>query len=322
MNRLLGGNIAGPALALAVIVVIVALTTNRFFDVGNLSNLALQVSVVSVVAIGSTIVILTGGIDLSPGSAIALLTLVLAILIKNLGMPLVPAVLLVVACGALLGAVNGAIVAFLRIPSFIATLAAFSSYRGLAFILTDGAPIVSVSPELSNLFYGSLFGLPLPFYYVVLTFAGFAVFLNHTAPGRRFYAVGGNAHAAKLSGIRVNGVRLAAFMLAGTCYAVGAVMFAARLNSGSANYGTGMELQAIAASVIGGASLAGGRGNVLGTLIGALIITVVQNAMNLNGVQSSVQAIVVGLIILLAVGLDMWRPEVGALAGRLVGRKG
>jgi len=322
MNRLLGGNIAGPALALAVIVAIVALTTNRFFDIGNLSNLALQVSVVSVVAIGSTIVILTGGIDLSPGSAIALLTLVLAILIKNLGMPLIPAVLLVVACGALLGAVNGAIVAFLRIPSFIATLAAFSGYRGLAFILTDGAPIVSVSPDLSNLFYGSLFGLPLPFYYVVLAFAGFAVFLNHTASGRRFYAVGGNAHAARLSGIRVNGVRLAAFILAGACYAVGAVMFAARLNSGSANYGTGMELQAIAASVIGGASLAGGRGNVIGTLIGALIITVVQNAMNLNGVQSSVQAIVVGLIILLAVGLDMWRPELGVVAGRFVGRKG
>lgn len=322
MNRLLGGNIAGPALALAVIVLIVALTTNRFFDMGNLSNLALQVSVVSVVAIGATIVILTGGIDLSPGSAIALLTLVLAILIKNFGMPLLPAVLIVVACGALLGLVNGAIVAFLRIPSFIATLAAFSAYRGLAFLLTDGAPIVSVSPDLSSLFYGSVFGLPLPFYYVVVAFAGFAVFLNHTAPGRRFYAVGGNAHAARLSGIRVNGVRLAAFVLAGVCYAAGAVMFAARLNSGSANYGTGMELQAIAASVIGGASLTGGRGNVIGTLIGALIITVVQNAMNLNGVQSSVQAIVVGLIILLAVGLDMWRPEVATFAGRFGRSKG
>lgn len=320
MNRILGGHLAGPALALVVIVAIVGMTTDRFFDWGNLSNLALQVSVVSVVAIGATIVILTGGIDLSPGSAIAFLTLVLAILIKNMSLPLIPAILLVVLAGALLGTLNGFIVAYLRIPSFIATLAAFSGYRGLAFMLTDGAPIVSVSPELSNVFYGTLLGLPLPLFYVVIAFAVFAVFLNHTPAGRRLYAVGGNAHAARLSGIKISRVRLLAFLLAGTCYAIGAVMFAARLNSGSANYGTGMELQAIAASVIGGASLAGGRGNVLGTLLGALIITVVQNAMNLNGVQSSVQAIVVGLIILLAVGLDMWRAEIGQTVGQVLGR--
>lgn len=320
MSRIVGSHIAGPMLALAVIVIIVSLTTDRFLDWGNLSNLSLQVSVVSVVAIGATIVIITGGIDLSPGSAIAFLTLSLAILIKNMDVPLIPAILLVVLVGAALGALNGVVVAYLRIPSFIATLAAFSGYRGLAFMLTDGAPITSVSRELSNVFYGTLFGLPLPFYYVVIAFAGFAVFLNNTPAGRRFYAVGGNAHAARLSGIRINNIRLAAFALAGVCYAIGAVMFAARLNSGSANYGSGMELQAIAASVIGGASLAGGRGNVLGTLIGALILTVVQNAMNLNGVQSSVQAIVIGIIILLAVGLDMWRPEISRLAGRLAGR--
>jgi ribose transport system permease protein len=319
MNRVLGGQIVGPLLALVVIVAIVSLTTDRFLDWGNLSNLALQVSVVSIVAIGATIVILTGGIDLSPGSAIAFLTLLLAILIKTMGVPLPIAVALVILAGAGLGAINGVIVAYLRVPSFIATLAAFSGYRGLAFMLTEGAPVVSVSPDLSNIFYGTFLGLPLPFFYVVVAFAGFAIFLNHTPTGRRFYAVGGNAHAARLSGIRISTIHLSAFVLAGICYGAGAVLFAARLNSGSANYGSGMELQAIAASVIGGASLSGGRGNVLGTLIGALIITIVQNAMNLNGVQSAVQAIVVGLIILLAVGLDMWRPEVSRIFGRALG---
>jgi ribose transport system permease protein len=317
MKRLLSTPIAGPLLALAIIVVIVSLTTHRFLDWGNLGNLALQVSIVAVVAIGATVVILVGGIDLSPGSAIALLTLVLAILIKDMGVPLLPAIALVILAGICLGALNGVIVAYLRIPAFIATLAAFSGFRGVAFLLTDGAPIMSVSPNLSTAFYGEFLGIPFPFYYVLITVAGFSIFLDQTATGRKFYAVGGNPIAARLSGIRVNRIRVAAFVLAGGCYGIAAVMFAARLNSGSANYGTGMELQAIAASVIGGTSLFGGRGNVIGSLIGALIITIVQNAMNLSGVQSAIQAIVVGLIILLAVGLDMWRPEIARVFSRL-----
>lgn len=309
MKRRLDPAVAGPLLAFLVVLAVVGLTTERFFDPGNLSNLALQVSVVSLVAIGSTLVILTGGIDLSPGSAIALLSMALALSIKNYDLTLWLALPLVLVCGALLGALNGAISAYLRIPSFIVTLAAFSAFRGLAFIPTEGAPIFSLSEALSQVFYGSLFGIPLPFYYVLVAYAAAYVFLNRSPLGRKIYAVGGNPTAARLSGIDVRGVQCLAFVLAGTASAAGAILFAARLNSGSPNYGTGMELQAIAASVIGGASLAGGRGHILGTLLGALIITVVQNAMNLNGIGSSLQAVIIGAIILIAVGIDRWRSE-------------
>lgn len=312
-NRVLDTTVAGPLLALVIIVAIVGLTTERFFDGGNLANLALQVSVVSIVAIGATAVILTGGIDLSPGSAIALLTMMLALLIKTYAVPLTYAILLVFVFGGLLGALNGFISAYLRIPSFIATLAAFSAFRGLAFIPTNGAPLFSLSSDLSQVFYGSLFGIPLPFYYVIAAYAAAIVFLNLSPTGRKVYAVGGNATAAKLSGINVRRIQLLVFTLAGLSYAAAAILFAARLNSGSPNYGTGMELQAIAAAVIGGASLNGGRGNIVGTLLGALIITVVQNAMNLNGIGSSLQAVIIGAIILTAVGLDMWRGELGKL---------
>lgn len=318
MRRFFNAAYAGPLLALIVIIVFVGITTDRFFDAGNLSNLTLQISVVSLVAIGATVVILTGGIDLSPGSAIALLTMALAILLKNVGLPLAVAIPIVLLLGGLLGALNGVLTAFLRIPSFIATLAAFSAFRGLAFMLTEGTPIFSVSPSLSDVFYASLFGIPLPFYYVVVAYVLAAIFLNLSPTGRKLYAVGGNPTAARLSGISVRGIQFMAFVIAGLTYGAGAILFAARLNSGSPNYGTGMELQAIAASVIGGASLSGGRGNIVGTLLGALIITVVQNAMNLNGIGSSLQAVIIGAIILVAVGIDMWRSEIGRLVEAIV----
>jgi ribose transport system permease protein len=321
MRRVLDPAVAGPLLAFGVVLAIVGLTTERFFDAGNLSNLALQVSVVAIVAIGSTCVILTSGIDLSPGSTIALLSVLLAILVKGHGLALPVAIGLVLLLGALLGVLNGAIAAYLRIPSFIVTLAALSAFRGLAFIPTDGAPIFSLSPNLSQIFYGSLFGIPLPFYYVVVAYIATYVFLNLSPLGRKVYAMGGNATAARLSGIDVRGIQCLVFLIAGVTSAIGAILFAARLNSGSPNYGIGMELQAIAASVIGGASLAGGRGHILGTLLGALIITVVQNAMNLNGIGSSLQAVIIGAIILIAVGIDRWRAELARAVAQLLPKR-
>ena len=309
MNRFLNATIAGPLVAFTTILAIVGLTTTHFFDSGNLANLALQVSVVSLVAVGATIVILTGGIDLSPGSAIALLSMMLALQLKYFELPLPAAILAILLMGGGLGALNGVLIAYLRIPSFIATLAAFSAFRGLAFIPTDGAPIFAVSADLSKVFYGKLLGVPLPFYYVVLAYSVAHLFLNRSPIGRQIYAVGGNPTAARLSGIRVQRIQCLSFIIAGIASSAAAILFAARLNSGSPNYGTGMELQAIAASVIGGASLSGGRGHITGTLLGALIITVVQNAMNLNGIGSSLQSVIIGGIILLAVGIDRWREE-------------
>jgi len=321
VTRILSSPIAGALSAMILVAALVAATTNHFLDQGNLSNLILQVSIVSIVAIGSTVVILTGGIDLSPGSAIALMTMVFAILAKNFALPLVVAILLVLALGLVLGLLNGVLTAYLRIPSFITTLATLSAFRGAAFMFNNGSPIFTVSPNIEPLFYGTVGGVPLPLFYVVALYALAYWFLRYTALGRAIYAVGGNPNAARLSGIDVRLTQLAAFLIAGLAAAIGAVLMTARLNSGSPNYGVGLELSAIAAAVIGGASLAGGRGHVVNTVIGAMTIVIVQNALNLNAVSTAAQNVIVGSIIVLAVGIDMWRSEIVAALQMIAGRK-
>ena len=313
--------IAGPLVALLITVVIISLTTDRFLTTQNLINVSLQVSTVAIAAIGSTLVILTAGIDLSPGSAAALTTCVLAILVKNLGVPLPLGMLACLFLGIGMGLFNGFFSTYGRIPSFVVTLATLGIYRGLAFLITDGHPIFSVSPFLENIFYGKIAGIPLPFIYMLILYAITALFLKYTRSGRAIYAIGGNESAAHLSGIHVNRTRLLAFILAGLTAAIAGVLMAARLNSGSPNYGVGLELAAIAAAVIGGASLAGGHGNIIFTMFGAVTVAVVQNGLNLNAVPAAWQNITLGLIIILAVGLDMWREDFGRWFRRLIGSK-
>jgi ribose transport system permease protein len=317
MRRIFDVQLIGPAIALSIVCLVVALTTPRFLDPGNLSNLSLQVSIVALVAIGSTFVIIAGGIDLSAGSMIALLTMILAVLVKNGYLPLWLGVLAVIILGSLIGAINGIVSSYLRIPSFITTLAGLIAFRGAALLFNNGSPIFSVSPDLGPLFYGKFLGIPRPFYYIVLLFSAAALFAKNTKLGREIYAVGGNAAAARLSGINVPLVQTLSFTIAGGMTAIGAGLLAARLNSGSPNYGVTMELQAIAAAVVGGASLTGGRGNVLASLFGALTIVVVQNALNLHAAPTSIQNMTLGLIILMAVGIDMWRHELVTLFLRL-----
>lgn len=319
LRRLAGQEFFGPLLALLIITLIVTVTTPSFLDPQNFRNIALQVSILSIVAIGSTIVIITGGIDLSPGSMIAFLTMCLAVFIKNQGLDLAPAIALTLLIGCALGIVNGVLVAYVGIPAFIVTLAGLSAFKGLALTLNGGTPAFSLSEQLGQVFYGTFLGLPLPFFYVVGSYLLFMIIMEHTRLGREIYAVGGNESAARLSGINVARVRLIAFSFAGACAAFGAVLLSARLNSGSPNYGANIELQAIAAAVVGGASLAGGRGRVMSTLIGSLIIVVVQNGLNLNAVTTSMQSLTIGLIILIAVGLDVWRARIGRGLARLIG---
>ena len=317
MKALLGSPIIGPLAAMILVALVVAVTTPRFLDPGNLSNIALQVSIVAIVAIGSTMVIFTAGIDLSVGSAIALMTMVFAVLVKFAGVPFVLAIVLIVVVGAFLGAINGFLTAYLRIPAFITTLAALSAFRGVAFMFNNGSPVFSVSDLLEPLFYGTLWGIPLPLFYVVILYAGAFVMMRYTPLGRAIYAIGGNPNAARLSGINVKRTQFLAFVIAGCMAALGAILMAARLNSGSPNYGVGLELASIAAAVIGGASLAGGRGSIISTLFGALTIVIVQNGLNLNAVPTSTQNVVLGLIIVTAVGLDMWRNDIGRNLRRL-----
>ncbi|MFC2053085.1 ABC transporter permease [Chloroflexota bacterium] len=303
--------VVGPLAALVIVVLLISLTTDRFLTTDNLINVSLQVSTVAIAAIGSTLVILTGGIDLSPGSAVALVSCVLAILVQKKGFSLPAGIIASLILGAGLGMFNGLLSTYGRIPSFVVTLATLGIFRGLAFLITEGHPIFSVSPYLEGIFYGDLFGIPLPFIYLLVFYIISAIFLRNTRRGRAIYAVGGNETAAHLSGIHVNRTRLLAFVIAGFTAAIAGVLLSARLNSGSPNYGVGLELAAIAAAVIGGTSLTGGYGNIIGTLFGALTVAVVQNGLNLNAVPAAWQNITLGFIILLAVGLDMWRGDLG-----------
>ncbi len=317
ISKFFRSTVAGPFVAFLVVATIASLATPRFLMVQNLSNVSLQVATVAVVAIGATLVILTGGIDLSPGSNVALVTCTLAILVKKMGLPLPVGIILVLLLGVVLGFINGLFSTYGKIPSFIVTLATMSIYRGMAFLITNGTPIFSVSPALEPLFYGKLLGIPLPFYYMVILYSLGALFLRNTIPGRAIYAVGGNESAARLTGIAVNRSRMMAFVIAGLTAAIGGVLLTAWLNSGSPNYGAELGLQSIAAAVIGGASLAGGYGSMVATLFGALTVAIVQNGLNLLAVPASWQEITLGIVIVLAVGIDMWRGEMGRSLGRL-----
>jgi ribose transport system permease protein len=317
VSRFFRSTVAGPLVAFLVVATFASLATPRFLQPQNLSNVSLQVATVAVVSIGATLVILTGGIDLSPGSTVALVTCTLAILVKNMGLPLPVGILLVLLLGVACGFVNGFFSTYGRIPSFIVTLATMSIYRGLAFLITKGTPIFSVSPALEPLFYGKLLGIPLPFYYVVILYALGALFLRNTVQGRAIYAVGGNESAARLTGIAVNRSKLLAFVVAGLTAAIGGVLLTAWLNSGSPNYGAELGLQSIAAAVIGGASLVGGYGSMIATLVGALTVAVVQNGLNLLAVPASWQEITLGIVIVAAVGLDMWKSSIGRAFSKL-----
>ncbi len=319
-RRVTSSSIIGPVVATAVVTLLVGLTTDRFFMVENLRNLALQVSIVSLLGIGSTLVIISGGIDLSPGSAITLLTMILASFLKFMNVPLAVAVIATVLIGAGLGLWNGVLTAYLRIPAFITTIASLSIFRGFAFMFNNGSPIFSISDSLTKVFYNTVGGVPYVLLYVLAFFAIAAFVMNYTELGRKMYAVGGNANAARYSGINVKRIVMLSFVLAGVMAGFGSVLMAARLNSGSPNYGVGMELSAIAAAVIGGASLQGGKGNVISTLFGALTITIVQNGLNLHAVETSVQGVVIGLIIMLAVFIDMWRVEMWSAVSGLAHR--
>jgi len=312
----------GPLIAAILVAVIVGFTNDRFWNLGNLNNLSLAVSITALMAIGSTLVIFTGGIDLSIGSMIALITMAMATLIKFEGWPVIAGLLFAVILGAILGAFNGLFSAYLKVPSFIATLAGLSIFKGAAFLFNNGSPIFSISENFEVFFYGKLFGIiPLPFIYVAVFYIFFILYMNYSKLGREIYAVGGNEIAAKFSGINVKKVKFITFVIAGAMAGIASILMASRLNSGSPNYGSGMELSAIAAAVIGGASLLGGRGDIINTLLGALIIIIVQNGLNLNAVPTSLQSITIGIIILIAVLIDMWKTGVAELFKKLFGKK-
>ena len=290
-------------LALIVIIAVTGSVEPNFIAGSNLYLLSRQISFVAIVALGELFVILHGGIDLSVGSLMALAGMVAAYCMKA-GIDPSLAVLIGIAAGLAMGAVNGALISFGGIPPFIVTLGMLSFASGVVLGITKGWPITEIPPSFLPIAQGSFLGVPVPVW-ITLVLAAFAhVVLTYTAFGRRTFALGGNEQATFLSGINVRKIKFALYMISAGCASLAGIVLVARFNSAQADTGKGWELDAIAAVVIGGASLSGGSGSVLGVVIGACIMGVIKNALVLMRVSSYWQTAIIGVIIVLAAVLD------------------
>jgi ribose transport system permease protein len=292
---------------LIVLIVAVSLASPDFLDVGNLLNVLRQTSINAVIAMGMTFVILTAGIDLSVGAILALCGAFAASLIAS-GSGLLIAMPIVLLAGLALGAVSGLIITYGAVQPFIATLVTMTVLRGAVLVFTNGTPIDASSGAASNAFgnlgAGYLFGIPIPVIAAAIVFAGCWLGLTQTRFGRYVYAIGGNENVTRLSGVNVTLIKIVVYAVSGLLSALAGIILTARLESAQPTAGVGYELDAIAAVVVGGTSLAGGIGSMTGTLIGALIIGILNNALNLMDVSAYYQMIAKGAVILLAVLVD------------------
>lgn len=289
-----------PLVGLVAVCVAMVFASDSFLSAANLENVLRQVSINAIIGVGMTCVILTGGIDLSVGSVMALSgTLAAGLLVA--GANGAAALAAGIGVGVALGAANGLFVAFAGMPPIIVTLATMGIARGLALIYTGGYPIDGL-PDWARFFgSGKVLGVQMPVLTMLAVYALAWLMLERMPFGRYVYAIGGNEHATRLSGVRVSRVKLAVYTFAGLTSALAALVLTGRLMSGQPNAGGGFELDAIAAVVMGGTSIAGGRGSIVGTLVGALLLGVLNNGLNMIGVNPYVQNVIKGAIILLAI---------------------
>ncbi len=294
----------GILIALFVICIILSIATPYFFTAQNLIIVLRQVSINGILAIGVTFVIIAGGIDLSLGSVIALTGVIAASFAHPDTYPLIVPLLLALLCGVAIGAINGLTITIGKVAPFIVTLGMMTIARGLALVLSNGRPVTNLSPSFNFIGGGDWLHIPVPILLFVLVILISSVILKYTRIGRYVYAVGGNENAARASGIRVSRVKLFAYIMCSGLAALAGIVLASRITTGQPNAGIAYELDAIAAVVIGGTSLLGGRGSVMGTVIGVLIIGVINNGLDLLNVSSYYQQIIKGIIIVGAVLLD------------------
>lgn len=298
----------GALIALIVLVVGIGIASPEFRTWSNFLSLLRQSSINGFIAFGMTCVILTDAIDLSVGSVLALSTALCAGMISS-GVPVVPAMILALLIGAGLGVISGLLVTKGRLQAFIATLITMTVYRGLTMIFMDGKPISSLGDSfaLKLVGKGNIFRIPIPVILFALVFAAFFFMLTRTTFGRRIYATGSNSKCAKLVGVNIDRTKIIVYGLSGLMSALSGLILLSRLNSAQPTLGQGYELDAIAAVALGGTSMSGGRGKIQGTLIGVLIIAVLNNGLNILGVSSYYQDVVKGLVILVAVLSDRKR---------------
>lgn len=290
-------------IGLVLLCAIITFVTPSFLSLSNITNVFTQVSVNAIIAVGMTFVILTGGIDLSVGSTLAISGALSASIIKSTG-SVTLAIIVAALVGIAIGLVNGLLISKDKLQAFIATLATMTIFRGATLVFTNGTPISKLPEKFVNIGNGKIGFMPIPVIITVIVSIIAIYVLSQTRFGRYLYALGGNEDSARLSGINTDKIKTLVYVVSGFASSIAGVIITSRIASASPNAGTSFELDAIAAVVIGGTSLAGGEGKITGTLIGALIIGVLNNGLNLMNVSPFYQSIVKGLVILIAVLLD------------------
>lgn len=308
-----------PGILLALVIYL-SMSNEFFLTPANVENIFIQASILAIVAFGVTFVVLAGEFDLSVGSGVALVSVVSAMVMRDTG-SIALGVIAALGVGALVGAINGLVVTRLEVPSFIATLGMLTVASGVALNLADGEVITGVPRALGDLADEKLLGVN---YVIWLVFAVFAVLYfiqSQTTFGIRVFATGGNRDAARLSGISVDRIRLACFVLSGLAVAIAGVALTARVESGQPNGGALLELDAVAAIVIGGTSLLGGRGSVVGTLWGVLFIATLRNGLDLEGVGNDLKQVIIGTVFILAASVDFFRRQLRQRRMRRIGRQ-
>ncbi|MBJ7556918.1 ABC transporter permease [Marinomonas spartinae] len=301
-------SVQGPLIGLILLCVGFSLSSEYFFTLRNWLNILDQITVLGIVSIGMTAVIIIGGIDLSVGSSLALAMMMAGWLERIVGLPLEVSIFLGIMTGALCGLCSGLLIIWAKLPAFIATLAMMSVARGIANLLTDGRQVVGYPDWFTNFATVRLFGfvsITMLLFVVLAVLAG--LYLRFRANGRNLYAIGGSTEVARLSGIAVNKITLIVYGVSGLLAGIAAMTLMARLDSSQPSAGVGLELDTIAAVVIGGASLNGGVGSIAGTIVGVLIIGILRNGLNLLGVSPFFQMVIIGVVIAVAVSFDTMR---------------
>ncbi len=307
-------SILQPLIALMIMAIAMTIFSDNFATSDNLFNVARQISVNLCISVGMTMVILTGGIDLSVGSILAFTGAIAAGLIKQgieiegmnlfIGFTILGVIIVALIAGGIIGWFNGFMITKFKVPPFVATLAMLTIARGLTMLYTKGFPITQLGDNFNFIGTGWFAGVPMPVWISILVIGVSVFFMKKTRTGRYIYAIGGNERAALLSGVKVNRVKVFVYVIAGVLSGVAGLLVTARLDSAQPNAGMGYELDSIAAVVIGGTSLNGGKGSIMGTVIGASIIGVLNNGLVLLNVSPFWQQVIKGLVILLAVIID------------------
>jgi len=299
----------GIYLGFLIIFAIFSVVSSSFFTVSNVSNIIIQSSIIAIIAIGQTVVILTEGIDLSVGSIAAFISIALGIMMVDLGISVPLALFLSILMGAIIGLINGFVISYGKVPAFITTLGMMSIARGGALAINGGRPVSMLPRSFGVISSASVFGIPIFIIYVAVFYTLMYFLLTKHKLGRYIYAIGDNSEASRLSGIKVKAVKTSAYIFSGLFAAMGGIMLTARLNYASPTSGSGFELDAIAAVVIGGTALSGGQGSILGTLVGALILGTLRNGLSILNVPGFYQQIIIGVVIIVAVFFDKMKRD-------------